>query len=128
MAERPIFLPRIKPPFVQEKIISFKWYPGFSKAQAQRSIAALHQSAQEAGHTPLLEISSKGTEELGIALSAFNLLFTSPQGQKLSVESAYQGSKVFKNGEHFPDVYAASSRAAKKDERVNYSRSSANAL
>ncbi|WP_339098226.1 DUF6977 family protein (plasmid) [Deinococcus sp. VB343] len=118
MAERPIFLPQPTPPFVQEKTISFKWHPGMSRAQAQRSIAELHASAAAAGYEPLLEISSKGSEKLGIQLSAFNLRFTAPDGTTLSVESAYQGSKVFRGGDHFPDLYGAASRDAKLDERV----------
>nr|WP_135230004.1 hypothetical protein [Deinococcus fonticola] len=89
-----------------------------SRAQAQRSIAELHASAQAKGIEPLLEISSKGSERLGNALSAFNLTFTALDGTTLSVESAYQGSKVFRNGDHFPDLYRASSRDAKLDERV----------
>lgn len=118
MAERPIFLPHSATPYVQEKTISFKWHAGMSRAQAQRSIAELHASAAAAGYAPLLEISSKGTEALGVGLSAFNLRFTAPDGRTLSVESAYQGSKVFKGGEHFPDLYGAPSRDAKLDERV----------
>lgn len=118
MAERPLFLPSESTPFVQEKIISFKWHPGLSRAQAQRSIAELHASAEQAGVGPLLEISSKGTEKLGIGLSAFNLTFEAPDGSVMSVECAYQGSKVFRNGDHFPDLYRSSSREAKLDERV----------
>lgn len=118
MAERPVFLPASSAPFVREQVVSFKWHAGLSRVQAQRSIAELHASAQAAGVGPLLEISSKGTEPLGIGLSAFNLKFMAPDGTRLSVESAYQGSKVFGKGEHFPDLYRASSRDAKLDERV----------
>lgn len=118
MAERPVFLPAPSTPFVKEQMVTFKWHAGLSRAQAQRSIAELHASAQAADLGPLLEISSKGTEPLGIRLSAFNLKFRAPDGTLLSVESAYQGSKVFRNGDHFPDLYRASSRDAKLDERV----------
>ena len=118
MAERPVFLPSAATSFVTERSITFKWHPGLSKAQAQRSITELHTSAAQQGIEPLLEISSKGTEQLGVDLSAFNLTFKAPDGARLSVESAYQGSKVFKNGDHFPDLYRARSRDAKLDERV----------
>lgn len=118
MAERPVFLPFSRLPFVEEKSVSFKWHAGLSRAQAQRSIAELHASAQAAGLGPLLEISSKGSDPLGIKLSAFNLTFKAPDGRRVSVESAYQGSKTFKNGDHFPELYRASSRDAKLDERV----------
>ena len=118
MAQRPVFLPASSSPFVREKPVSFKWHAGMARSQAQKSIAELHASAGAQGLEPLLEISSKGAELLGIKLSAFNLTFTAPDGTKLSVESAYQGSKVFRNGDHFPDLYRASSRDAKLDERV----------
>lgn len=118
MAERPVFLPTTATPFVQEQVVSFRWHAGMARSQAQKSIAELHASAGERGLGPLLEISSKGSERLGIDLSAFNLTFTAPNGTPLSVESAYQGSKVFRNGDHFPDLYRATSRDAKLDERV----------
>lgn len=118
MAERPVFLPAPSTPFVKEQRVTFQWHAGLSRAQAQRSIAELHASARAADLGSLLEISSKGTEPLGIKLSAFNLRFRAPDGTQMSVESAYQGSKVFRNGDHFPDLYRASSRDAKLDERV----------
>jgi hypothetical protein len=120
MAKRPIFLPNFDGfPFVKEIPIEFEWHSGFAKVQAQKSIASLHEAAK-VKISPILEISSKSTDKLGVALSAFNLLF-SKEGKTLSVECAYQGSKIFKEGGPYSDLYFVSSREAKTDERLRTS-------
>ena len=48
-------------------------------------------------------------------MSAFNLKFRAPSGQTMSVECAYQGSKVFDEGGPYHDLYGVSSREAKTD-------------
>lgn len=122
MAVRPLFLPDPhQRPFVITKEIDFEWYPGFAVSQAQKSIRSLHNSAATQGISPVLEISSKSTEPLGIALSAFNLRFEIAPGKVLSVESAFQGSKVFDSGGPFTDLYEKSSREAKTDQRLQAS-------
>lgn len=121
MAKRPIFIPNLKGfPFVKERLIEFKWHPGFAKVQAQKSIASLHEAAAEAKIAPVLEISSKSHEEVGVSLSAFNLKMIK-NGRSLSVECAYQGSKAFANGGPFSDLYDVSSKEAKTDERLRTS-------
>lgn len=121
MARRPIFHPVLSgPPFVEEVVLDFDWHPGFAKSQAQKSIASLHAAARERGLSPALEISSKSDTGLGVALSAFNL--TLRLGDRtMSVESAFQGSKVFESGGPFHDLSSAPSRDAKKDERIRSS-------
>lgn len=107
-------------PFVREVPVTFKWHPGMSRAQAQRSITELHSAAGEHGIGPVLEISSKSATRLGVDLSAFNLTFTAPDGRRVSVESAYQGSKVFAgDAGPYHDLYGKPSRDAKLDERVH---------
>ena len=121
MAKRPIFIPNLKGfPFVKESLIEFKWHPGFAKVQAQKSIASLHEAAAEAKIAPILEISSKSNQEVGVSLSAFNLKMIKNE-KSLSVECAYQGSKVFANGGPFSDLYSVSSKEAKTDERLRSS-------
>jgi hypothetical protein len=121
MAKRPIFVPNLDGfPFVKEIPIEFEWHSGFAKVQAQKSIASLHEATAKLGIFPILEISSKSTDRLGVALSAFNLLL-SKEGKKLSVECAYQGSKIFRGGGPYSDLYWASSREAKTDERLRTS-------
>src|SRR5947209_12027782 len=121
MARRPVFRPVLSgPPFVEEVILDFGWYPGFAKSQAQKSIASLHAAAREKGLSPVLEVSSKSDTALGVALSAFNLALCLG-GRTMSVEVAFQGSKVFERGGPFHDLYSASSRDAKRDERIRAS-------
>jgi hypothetical protein len=121
MAQRPVFVPHLSAaPWVRAVPIEFVWYPGFAVSQAQKSIVALHAAATEQGIAPLLEISSKSAQAIGVALSAFNLTLTHV-GQVLSVECAFQGSKVFANGGPFRDLYAGTSREAKTDPRLRSS-------
>jgi len=91
-----------------------------AKSQAQKSIRSLHEAAAKAGFPRLLEISSKAEDSLGVALSAFNLNITS-NNKKMSVECAFQGSKVFEHGGPYTDLYSASSLDAKRDERIRNS-------
>ncbi len=118
MAERPVFIPEPQAtPFVREEILEFEWFPGFSKSQKQKSIQSLHQAAARKGILPVLEISSKSDINAGVYLSAFNLML-SYQGKKMTVECAFQGSKVFQSGGPFQDLYDASSLEAKRDQRL----------
>jgi hypothetical protein len=121
MARRPIFRPVLSGrPFVEEVVLDFDWYPGFAKSQAQKSIASLHGAARERGLSPVLEISSKSDSALGVNLSAFNLTLRI-RDRSMSVEVAFQGSKVFEHGGPFHDLYGASSREAKTDSRIRSS-------
>lgn len=122
MAVRPIFIPKEKSVGVIEKPIDFKWHAGMSTSQKKKSILELHEQAMKSGVHTVLEISSKSEVDLGIQLSAFNLIITTKKyGKKLSVETAFQGSKVFERGGPFIDLYGLDSRAAKKDLRLKES-------
>ena len=123
MAKRPIFTPNFTGfPFVDAVDIEFKWHPGFAKSQLQKSIASLHEAAEKLNKiSPILEISSKSTLRLGVSLSAFNLSLKTSNGQQMSVECAYQGSKVFENGGPYHELYSVSSLEAKTDERLKNS-------
>jgi hypothetical protein len=122
MAKRLIFLPMTEAPFVREFEVEFKWFPGMAKSQAQKSILSLHDASLALGYGPILEISSKSPDPLGVALSAFNLTVNSCIGcRPISVESAFQGSKVFETGGPFEDLYNASSLDAKRDDRIRNS-------
>ncbi len=123
MANRPIFIAKELNlvPGVIVKDTEFKWYPGMSKPQKQKSIAALHASGADQGLKNILEISSKSQTEIGVKLSAFNLKITTPKKIKFSVESAFQSSKVFENGGPYTDLLHKTSREAKKDIRLKES-------
>ena len=123
MAKRPIFAPNFSGfPYVDAIDIEFKWHPGFAKSQLQKSIASLHEAAEKLNKiSPILEISSKSMLRLGVSLSAFNLSLKTSNGQQMSVECAYQGSKVFENGGPYHELYSVSSLEAKTDERLHNS-------
>jgi hypothetical protein len=122
VAVRPVFIPCSSGIGVREVSVEFKWFPGMAVSQAQRSIASLHEEAGKSGLHDLLEISSKSTDENGVALSAFNLKFTTLKyNRTFSVETAFQASKVFEHGGPFKDLLDADSRAAKRDERLKTS-------
>lgn len=123
MAIRPIFIPFVTEHVgAEEKLISFKWHPGMAKSQKQKSISELHSAAKEFGINKILEISSKSESLLGINLSAFNLVITTKKNKnKFTVETAFQGSKVFTLGGPYLDLFGMDSLAAKKDSRIKSS-------
>lgn len=123
MASRPVFVPISNGVVgVTKKLIEFKWSPGMAVVQKQKSIDSLHVTATASGISSLLEISSKSKNELGVKLSAFNLSITTKINKnKFSVESAFQGSKVFERGGPYTDLLEGTSREAKKDIRLKES-------
>ena len=125
MAKRPIFVPlHDGKRFVLERYVNFEWHAGFAKSQKQKSIRALHQMAlHEYGVKQPLEISSKSEDPLGVALSSFNLKFTTKRGRTLTVEAAFQGSKVFQFGGPFTDIFEKAPIDAKRDKRLRSSGS-----
>ncbi len=122
MAKRPVFSAYRDRVGVQEKLVDFKWHSGFAVSQKQKSIQSLHVEARVYGYEDLLEISSKSENELGVALSAFNLLITTQKYKRsFSVESAFQGSKVFERGGPYTDLFCVDSLSAKRDIRIKES-------
>lgn len=124
MATRPIFIPEYdKNIFVNRANIDFQYYSGFALVQKQKSIASLHEAIHEKyGFNKILEVSSKSQDQLGIDLSAFNLMMVDKKSnKKFSVECAFQSSKVFEQGGPFIDLLNRTSREAKKDQRLRES-------
>lgn len=123
MAKRPVFRVNNEgDKFVEEIFTEFKWYPGYSLVQKQKSINSLHDNYKKSyKNDNILEISSKSEDELGRLLSAFNLTIDTKYNGIITVECAFQGSKVFENGGPFTDIYNKSSLDAKKDERLKKS-------
>lgn len=125
MASRPIFISSSTgPTLVDTRYIDFKWFPGLSASQKQKSVESLHLAAEDQipSLTEVLEVSSKSKLALGIALSAFNLTITTLKNNlTFSVECAFQGSKVFEEGGPYRDIFGMTSREAKKDERLRSS-------
>lgn len=124
MAIRPVFISTKgeSEELILRKEINFEWFPGFSVSQKQKSIFSLHkQIEKEDSKYNVLEISSKSPNELGVKLSAFNLMINTKNDKKFSVESGFQASKVFSNGGPFVDLFLKNSKEAKKDSRLRNS-------
>lgn len=125
MAVRPVFLPSLDGDhLVEEVAVSFRWHAGMAESQKKKNVAELHSAAAEASLDPLLEVSTKSEHELGRRLSAFNQKISLQKlGLTTSIESAYQGSKVFDRGGPYHDIYELDPRSAKRDERLRSSGS-----
>ncbi|MGF6574735.1 hypothetical protein ABH945_006863 [Paraburkholderia sp. GAS333] len=124
MAKRPVFIPELDGPIlVRTEQVEFEWFAGLAITQKQRSIDALHANALERfGLGAILEVSTRSRAALGSRLSAFNLMLTTDAHPKrLSVECAFQGSKVFERGGPYRDLYDMTSRDAKRDIRLQES-------
>jgi hypothetical protein len=122
MAKRPVFITSTKEKgFVETVNIEFDWFPGFSIQQKQKSINSLHQNFKKKFSQNILEISSKSDNELGVSLSAFNLMIKTKNNREFSVETAFQSSKVFEKGGPFLDLLEGTSKEAKTDPRLKSS-------
>lgn len=122
VAKRYIYIPDKEKVGVVLKEIEFEWFGGFSISQKVKCIQSLHDMAKKQGIEPVLEISSKSEIDLGRNLSAFNLEIKNKTGKKATVETIFQGSKVFANGDGpYQDLYYKSSMEAKQDERIKRS-------
>ena len=122
MVRRPVFVPDSGKPYVSELSLDFEQFSGSSIQQKQRSIASLHASyVARFPSSRVLEVSSKSKRDIGVHLSAFNLMIEYPGRGSCSVECAFQASKVFSHGGPFVDLFDASSRAAKTDRRLRES-------
>ncbi|MBR5912959.1 MAG: DUF4433 domain-containing protein [Selenomonadaceae bacterium] len=123
MANRPVYVAKHSAPFVEIIHTDFKFYNGFSDKQKRLSIKSLHSAFLESyPEKNILEISSKSENPLGVKLGAFDLKISRADFEKdFSVESAFQGSKVFENGGPYVDLLNKTSREAKTDERIKTS-------
>lgn len=117
MATRPVFQPVAIPPFTKETPVSFHWHAGFAPSQKSKSINALHKAVQEIGIAPVLEVSSHSPESFGRMLSAFSLKVSIPDVGIVPLESAFQGSKVFREFGPCTDLYELDPRSAKRTAR-----------
>lgn len=124
MALRPVFIEAIRGEKLLDKVdVEFKWQPGFSVKQKQKSIKSLHENFLKKDSYKgfnILEVSTKSNEALGVALSAFNLEFE-VNGKVANVEAAFQSSKVFKEGGPYKDLLYKGAREVKGDNRLKNS-------
>ena len=106
------------PKLVEEIAVDFEWHPGMAASQKQKSVKSLHAAARGEGISKILEVSSKSEEQIGVSLSAFNLEVELSCGRFISLESAFQGSKVYDKGGPYLDMYGKHGRDLKKDPRI----------
>src|SRR5688572_1775778 len=122
MAERPVFIPAPDSlELVREVFLPLRWNSGFAVVQKEKNIKALHEAAAIAGIRNVLEVSTKSGSKRGRHLSAFYMKVANERLGKISLESAFQGSKVFERGGPFVDLYGSDARTAKKDLRLKES-------
>jgi hypothetical protein len=122
VALRPVFVPTSSGGHLVSRVdVEFQWHPGLSVAQARKSIHSLHEAAQGVGLHPVLEISTRSPSKLGYALSAFHLMVRFGEGRRVSLECAYQASKVFSAGGPFLDLLEVTPSEAKRDPRLRES-------
>lgn len=123
MAMRPVFAPGKRKNEADVFMTEFVWSSGLSASQKRKNVAALHEAyMRRFPDRKVLEISSKSTEKLGVALSAFNLMKVIPSlGKSVPVECVFQGGKAFAAGGPYTDLYEAAPRDAKRDPRLKSS-------
>lgn len=123
MAMRPVFAPGKRKNEADVFMTEFVWNSGLSASQKRKNVTALHEAyMRRFPDRKVLEISSKSTEKLGVALSAFNLMKVVPSlGKSVPVECVFQGGKVFAAGGPYTDLYEAAPRDAKRDPRLKSS-------
>ena len=121
MAVRPVFSVSLDDKLFVRENIEFQWFGGFALSQKRKCINSLH-NAYLVKHTNknILEISSKSENELGVKLSAFNLMMHL-NGKTFSVESAFQAGKIFEFGGPYTDLLDKPSIVAKRDDRLKNS-------
>ena len=110
-------------PIFSEVEIDFEYFAGFSVSQKQKSINSLHAEIRKIDASlKLLEISTKSTNLVGVALSAFNLKLTDEHsGEEYPLENIFQSSKVFELGGPYNDLLNIYPKDAKRDERLKTS-------
>jgi hypothetical protein len=114
MAVRPVFLAQEKTPAFEEIEIQFTWHPGFARTQKEKSVRELHAAfKRNYPDVPVLEVSGKSSSPLGVALSAFNLRTRHSRYGFITVESAFQGSKVFADLGQIEQAYEVDPKTAK---------------
>lgn len=124
MAVRPVFFVSTEDNFsVRAEDVEFKWFPGMSLAQRQHSARSLAESVRKKHpRKKILEVSRMSDNDLGVKLSAFNLIY--PVGNETAgrpVECVFQSSKVFRDGGPYRDLIAKSPKDAKTDPRLKAS-------
>ena len=110
-------------PIYKEIVVEFAYFTGFAISQKQKSISSMHVTIENLGiNLQVLEVSTKSSNPIGVALSAFNLQFLNEiNGKEYPLENIFQSSKVFENGGPYRDLLDVHPKDAKRDERLKNS-------
>lgn len=124
MAKRPIFI--VEPSgfnFVRMEEVDFTWYAGMAMSRRQMSMRSLTEAAKVSyPESRFLEVSRMSDEDLGKSLSAFNLKLPYPhRSTGVTLECAFQASKVFERGGPYLDLLDVEPAEAKRDQRLKTS-------
>jgi len=98
-----------------EEVIAFTYVKGMAFSQKVKNVLSFHLSIQERFPSArILEISTKSSNPLGVALSAFNLTLDG-----YPIECLYHSSKMFEDGTCFEFLKDYSPRDVKRYLREN---------
>lgn len=103
---------------VTREEIEFEWIGGFAHSQKIRRLAKFREKLPKNIIDKHIEVSSGSDTVYGKNLSAFNLKYSSGDLKGYTVESVYQGSKIFTSGGPYQELYNRPSIVAKKDSRI----------
>ena len=120
MESKPVFMPRVgSDNLVKTDMVRIERHVGFATRQKKKTLNDLHRVIKKKyGFKNVLELSTKSGNKLSFPLSPYSLQITNDNGQKSSVENAFQASKVFEQGGPYLDLLTEKPRQARKDERL----------
>ena len=94
------------------KEFCFEWNGGFAISQKKKNIANLHLAIKEMTNETALEVSSKGTVQLGREIGAFSLKYNDSP-----LENVFQSSKKYELGGPYLDLLDVEPKESKRDNR-----------
>ena len=120
MEYKPVFMPRVgSDNLVKTDMVRIERHVGFATRQKKKTLNDLHRVIKKKyGFKNVLELSTKSGNKLSFPLSPYSLQITNDDGQKYSVENAFQASKVFEKGGPYLDLLTEKPRQARKDDRL----------
>jgi len=120
MESKPVFMPRVgSDNLVKTDMVRIERHVGFATRQKKKTLNDLHRIIKKKyGFKNVLELSTKSGNKLSFPLSPYSLQITNDDGQKYSVENAFQTSKVFEQGGPYLDLLTEKPRQARKDDRL----------
>lgn len=119
MAERYVFISKDSYPYYEKVYVALDWFGGHALSQKRKCEIGLHQNfLSEYPGYKCLEISEASLYSLGHDLSAMNLSKRTREGIT-SVESAFQSSRIYDDGETrigpFPEYLFSPGKVSKKE-------------